>query len=188
MDLNKVILVDMDGVLCDYAAGFDLCWAGAYPDRPTRESLGELARYQVQDAFPPEWKSDIYRILREQRFFRDLPPIEGGVKALKEMKKEGWEPFICTAPMTSSKFCMSDKQAWVDKYLGYNWVRRRILASNKALVRGLCLIDDNPKFADPDPEPLWQWVVFDRPYNRHIEDRPRLCDWQQWREAVAACR
>jgi len=146
MNIDKTILVDMDGVLCDYAVGFDRRWESAYPDRPSRADLDGLHHYKVQDAFDSEWKKEVYAILRGQYFFRDLPPIEGGAKALKEMKKEGWEPFICTATLTSSPFCMSDNQEWVDRHLGYKWVSRMILTSNKALVRGRCLIDDNPKF------------------------------------------
>lgn len=110
VDIERILLVDMDGVLCDYVGHFDTVWRQRHPDAPTLDDVKGRSAYQVHTAYPEEYKADIYTILREPGFYRDLPAIPGAIEALKAIRKGGWDIYICTAPMTSSQTCLSDMQ------------------------------------------------------------------------------
>jgi len=54
-----------------------------------------------------------------------------------------YEPYILTAPSTRNPFSYTEKRVWVEKKFGYSFVDKLIICSNKALLDGDVLIDDN---------------------------------------------
>jgi 5'-nucleotidase len=99
----------------------------------------------------------------------------------------GHEVFLCTSPLTGSRWCVPEKLAWVEQHLGPRWLRRTIITADKTLVgdrlQRCILVDDRPVIkglADPPP---WQHVLFDAPYNR-TKPGPRLSSWADWREIL----
>ncbi|MBM3256507.1 MAG: hypothetical protein FJZ04_03520 [Candidatus Moranbacteria bacterium] len=55
--------------------------------------------------------------------------------------------------------------------------RNIVFAKDKTWVSGDILIDDKPKIEGQE-EPLWEHVIFDRPYNRHVKGR--RINWQNY--------
>lgn len=119
-------------------------------------------------------------IIHSDGFYASLEPIDGAVAAMYEMRKLGWEVFICTAPARNTR-CIAEKAAWIEKYLGKEWVERLIATRDKTLVYGNVLIDDKPKITGLC-ECQFIHILYDQPYNRK-ELRSRLT-WANWREVL----
>jgi len=107
----------MDDVLCDYSHAH----AEALKQYP---SLG----------FPQS----------QRGFFENLVPIEGGIETVKYLKQsKDYEPYILTAPSEHNPLSYTEKRIWIEKYLGFDFVERLIICSNKSLLKGDVLIDDH---------------------------------------------
>lgn len=174
------ILVDMDGTITDFESGFLDLWRARFPRRPFVE-LNQRQTFYVSEDYPPEYKTDINTIIyHEAGFFANLSPINGAIEALTKMEKLGHQVFICSAPRWTKS--VHEKSQWIGRHLGENWVNRLILTRDKSIVRGDILIDDRPEMTTSRP-PLWEQVLFDQPYNRHLIDKRRL-NWQNYREVL----
>ncbi len=185
-------LIDQDGVVADFERGVLDAFRAAHPGAPFIELADRrvfYAREQYAEQFGSDWGRAINAITRHADFYRNLPVIAGAPEALREMREAGHEVFLCTSPLTSSRWCVPEKLAWVENHLGASWLDRIIIAKDKTLVgdrlRQCILVDDRPVIrglADPPP---WTHVLFDAPYNRNqAEQRPRLSCWSDWRSAL----
>jgi 5'-nucleotidase len=70
----------------------------------------------------------------------------------------------------------------VEKNLGPDWVKRVILTKDKTLVKADFLIDDKPEITGAEAVPVWEHILYDRPYNRGA-NRKRLT-WANWKEVL----
>ena len=121
----------------------------------------------------------------EPGFFRDMPPIDGSIKALHSMVAHGYNVRLCTSPLASSPVCLAEKAEWVIRHLGPQWIDRLILTRDKTLVRGELLIDDAPQAKGDSATPSWRHVYFAQPHNAPGKPgasaaRPRLERWSEW--------
>lgn len=175
------ILIDMDGPLFGFEAGFRAALAREHPQIP---AVGRDGRrnFKVADDYPPEHTDAIEELMLAKGFYRDLPPVEGAAEALNAMLLEGHEAYICTAPMVESKYCAGEKIAAIRQHFGRTWVKRTIITRDKTMVHGDYLIDDKPEITGSHV-PSWRHVVYDETYNRHVGGL-RLTDWRQWRTAL----
>ncbi len=175
------ILIDMDGVIADFDREFLQKWRTRHPDK-YYIPLEERATFYVKDQYPEDLKSLVTEILREPGFFRNIVPVEGAKEALIEMESLGFEVFICTSPPSTYQNCVLEKYEWVDEVLGADWVKRIILTKDKTLVKADYIIDDNPAIIGVESVPLWEHILYDRPYNRGVNKR-RLT-WENWRDVL----
>lgn len=161
------ILVDMDNTLVDFDRAVASAMASRYP---------EVSWQKDRDEFecPSEHESYFRSIVAEEGFFLNLQPLPGAIEAMHELRNQGHEVWICTAPLKQYTFCVTEKFAWVDKHLGPEWVKRIIIAKDKTLVRGDLLVDDKPQTGSM--KPTWEQVFFDQPYNRR-ESGKRFSCW-----------
>jgi len=111
------ILVDMDGVLCDFKKG-------------VREGILSATNHN-EELFPQS------RI----GFFAYLPPIEGAIEAMKLMQ-EKHEMYICSRPSFPNVNCYTEKAVWIRKHLGYEMQKKLMLMPDKSMALGDVLIDD----------------------------------------------
>lgn len=176
-----VYLIDMDGVIVNFNRGFSEKWKSQYPDKiflpPEKRKV-----YELEKPYSPECQELILKLIGQEGFFRSLKPNPGSLDALKEMREIGLEPFICTSPWESSKYCIPEKLEWIENYLGKEWPRRTIITQDKTLVRGEILIDDKPEIIGVE-KPAWKHILYDHPYNRHIKNKRRLT-WDNWKEVL----
>lgn len=113
---KKVIYIDMDDTLCDYANAHQLALK-LYPE--------------IQ--FPQS----------QPGFFHDLLPITGGIEAMEQLlASQRYDPFILTAPSVMNPLCYTEKRTWVEAHLGMDYVHRLIISPRKDLLKGDFLIDD----------------------------------------------
>lgn len=177
---DYTILVDQDGVLADWQEQYNRLLALQHPNIPVIPTE-EISVFKAQSLYAPEHQSAISSMMNTPGFYRDLAPIEGAVNALNEMLDMGFNVFLCTAPFISHETCASEKMQWVKEHLGNKWLNRIVITSDKTLVRGDLLIDDKPDITG-SMTPIWKHIVFDAPYNRHMETR--IDKWADWQNTV----
>jgi 5'-nucleotidase len=118
IEKKAIVYVDMDHVLCDYAAGF----------------VSHKAKYPAL-AFPQS-KPGLYE---------SLDPMPDAIESytwLHEHPK--LDVYILTAPSIKNPHSYSEKRIWVEKYLGMAVVKNLIITPHKHLNKGDFLIDDIP--------------------------------------------
>lgn len=175
------ILIDMDDVLADFDGEFLRRWRERHPEK-MYVPLKERKTFYVRDSYPLDLQPLVSEIYLEPGFFREMMPVEGGVDAVKAMQQMGLEIFFCTSPLSIYKNCVLEKYEWVDRHVGSEWVKRIILTKDKTLVKGDYLIDDKPIITGVESVPMWEHVLYDRPYNKDIQ-RKRLT-WQNWKQVL----
>lgn len=178
---KKIILVDQDGVLANYLARFIEVWRSEHPEKilvPFERSL----EHDIEKNYPPEYRDIIDEIVVREGFFGSFAPIDGAKEALETMLALGHDVRICTAPKRDHTFCVPEKLAWIDKYLGRKWAERTIITRDKTLVHGDILIDDKPNITGVVSRPSWEHVFYDQPYNRRFGQR-RL-NWSNYKEVL----
>ncbi|WP_223669853.1 5' nucleotidase, NT5C type [Kangiella shandongensis] len=110
-----IIYIDMDGVLADYDKAF-----------------AEVKNHQPNVAYPQSLP----------QFFENLEPIDGAIDAFNALSQEH-DVYILTAPSNRNPLSYTEKRLWVENHLGFEATERLIICSNKGLLKGGILIDDN---------------------------------------------
>jgi 5'-nucleotidase len=190
------VLLDMDGVLVDWDAGFRREWARFGHD-PSK--IDRAKSYSMEDCVAPELKNAALAVMSQPGFFRDLPPMEGAVRAVEEMIERGFSVLICTSPLPCNPTCPQDKIAWVRQHLGHIEFRQPgdatkrldpqdiiVMTRDKTFVAGDVLIDDKPVVRG-SMRPAWEHIVFGAPYNElePEDERVRFSAWSSWQGALA---
>jgi 5'(3')-deoxyribonucleotidase len=111
---RKRILIDMDGVICDYVKMRD-------------EKLEENSKQE----FP---QSQMY-------FWVFLEPIVGALEAYKRLEKN-FDVRILSSPSFFNAASYTGKRLWVEKHIGLKACKKMILSYDKSIVKGDYLIDD----------------------------------------------
>lgn len=127
-----VILLDMDGAMIDWDAGFLEKWG-------VRSPVDRSKSYYMEHCVPEAFFQQAVDVYMEQGFFEALQPMEGALKAIREMEKDGFKIYICTAPIVASSYCAQEKLNWINKHLGPKWMDRVILCQDKVSRILFCL-------------------------------------------------
>jgi 5'-nucleotidase len=176
-----IILVDQDDTLADFDGHFLKRWRARYADEPF-VPVEQRRSFYLRDDYPPQAREKLPTIYCRPGFFRNLPPVPGGVEAVQQMLALGYDVRICTAPIDQYENCVVEKFQWVEQHLGHDFTRRMIVTHDKTLVRGRYLIDDRPDVSGV-LAPEWEHIIFDQPYNRHVSGKRRI-HWSNWREVL----
>jgi 5'-nucleotidase len=176
-----LILTDMDDVLSDFDGEFYRKWNEVHPEKPITPPH-ERTKFYLSDESPEEYTELIRGIYTAPGFVRNLPEIPGGVKALKEIAEMGHTIFICTTPLNHYQNCVVEKYEWIEEHLGYEWTKKIILTKDKTLVQGDILIDDKPEITGA-AKPVWEHIVFDKPYNKHTNHSKRMT-WANYKKII----
>ena len=117
--MKKILYIDMDNVLVDFASAFP------------KLSSEILTEYDSRlDDVP-----DIFSLME---------PMPGAVEAFKELS-EKFDTYILSTSPWANPSAWSDKLIWVKNYLGPSANKRLILSHHKNLNAGDFLIDDRTK-------------------------------------------
>ena len=177
----KTILLDQDGVLANYCKRLLEIWNEEHPEYPG-PPLESMTKFQTEQHWPIQFRSEVDSIALRPGFFSSLPPIDGAIEGVKYLLEKGYDVRICTAPKRNYRNCALEKFVWVEEHLGKKMTDRIILSRDKTLVDGIMLIDDKPVITGVRT-PTWEHVVFDQPYNRHISDKRRV-NWETIKEIL----
>lgn len=181
---KPTLLIDMDGIFCDFLTGYYNILETKYPHaRQWFPEPDELTKFYVSDnLLDPRGKPIEELVCNDPQLFASLPPFPEAIDGMKRLLElclvEGVELYICTAPHMPNPNCYTQKAIWVRDHLGPDWLERLIITRDKTVVRGDVLLDDKP---DPlgSQIPNWKHVLFTRSYNRDIMGKPRMDDWSQ---------
>jgi 5'(3')-deoxyribonucleotidase len=121
---KKRIYVDMDGVIADFM--------GLVEKR--RKEYLKKGILESSNIYKYPWGYE--------NFFYHIKPIEGAIKSFKYLDSL-FDVWILTRPSVHALDCFTDKAKWVRKYLGEEFLRKLIISSDKSLVKGDILIDDD---------------------------------------------
>lgn len=166
---TPVILVDMDGPLAAFDQRvFEVCRSNGWQVDCTWDD-GRWKHRFLTEHMDRDDGAALRAHINESRFFADLEPVEGCIDGMHELAEHA-DVWIATKPLEANVNVRDDKAAWVRRYLGDEFERRLIIASDKSLVKGDVLLDDaiDPKWLD---RAEWVPVVFPAPFNRHPESR-----------------
>lgn len=176
-----IILVDQDDVLADFDGRFFEIWRERYPDK-FYVPVEQKKYFDNLSEYPQEYAPLIREIYESEGFVRSFKPISGGIDAVKEMAEKGHDVYICTSPLTHSRYCASEKFDWTAENMGDYWLKKLVITKDKTLVKGNILVDDKPEITGA-VQPEWEHVLYDKSYNRHIAGKRRLT-WKNWREIL----
>jgi 5'-nucleotidase len=181
-----LVLVDQDGTIADFEQALLDAFRAKHPDAPFID-IADRCEVSARKQYGPKWGPAVDAIMKTEGFYLSLPVIAGVPRAFDEMLAAGHEVFVCTSPLSGTRWCMPEKLAWVEKHLGESWVDRVIITKDKTLVgdplRRCVLVDDRPGVDGLVKPPPWQQVLFDAPYNRTTR-APRMTTWADWRQVL----
>ncbi|MDA3843325.1 MAG: hypothetical protein PF588_03020 [Candidatus Kapabacteria bacterium] len=129
---KKILYVDMDSVLVDFAGGID--------------ALDEETKAEFKE-----------RLDEVPDIFGKMKPIRGAVETYERLSKK-FNAFILSTAPWENETAWSDKIIWVRKYLGEVAHKRLILSHHKELNRGHFLIDD--RYNNGAVEFEGEWIQF----------------------------
>jgi 5'-nucleotidase len=168
---RPIVLVDMDGVLFD----FDKSALSILPASVLRVPR---KNFYVADDYP-DHAALIKERCAEPDFFEELELIDGALDGWERMLEAGFNPQICSSPLSSNRNAIEGKIKALDKHFvprfGAQVVERAIIDKQKYKYPGAILLDDRPDVEKRDA--TWQHVVFDRPYNQLSTAALRLMGW-----------
>lgn len=191
------ILVDMDGVVCDFEGHMLSLFRKKFPEEPfvLQSERNTIYMHEQYEDLKPGLGKKIQDLMNGPDFFYDLPEIDGAIDAVKEMSRiSGVDVFFCTSPLFNPLPCAADKFKWIKKHFGQEWVERMILTYDKTMIRGDILIDDRHFVTGKAMPATWDHVLFSQCHNKHLNDdyfmekhvAQRLENWTDgtWRQLV----
>ena len=115
--MKNTIYIDMDDVICNYTKSYN-------------EQIKINPAIQIPQA--------VYD------FFFNLEPLPLAIESVNTLIDEPlFEIYILTAPSIRNPLCYIEKRLWIEKYFGLDFCNNLIVCSNKGLLKGQYLIDDN---------------------------------------------
>lgn len=122
MSNKPIIYIDMDGPICNV--------------------------YSQQERYL-QLHPDTERPQHTKGFFESIEPVSGSLFGIKVLKVK-YDVYIITTILINSSYCYNEKRNWIEKYLGVDMLHRFITTSNKGLIKGDYLIDDNTTLRGQD--------------------------------------
>ncbi|CAK8686190.1 unnamed protein product [Clavelina lepadiformis] len=186
-DKKVCVLVDMDGVLCDFDAGFLQRFRQMHPDLPFIP-LDERNSVYVEEQYMEMFGAsvDARSIVEEKDFFLNLPKIEGALKGMLSLAgRDDVNLFICTSPLRKFENCVLEKYRWVSNNLGKKFTEKIILTRDKSVVNGHFLIDDKPDISQQGSQVArWKHLLFTTHHNRHVIPENGQIKLSGWNDPV----
>lgn len=181
-----VLGVDLDGVCADYFTGFRRSVArqwGVEEESLTRDVTWDFVEWGMDgDQF-----IELHRhAVQQHRLFVELPAIDGASESLWRLSDAGVWIRIVTHRLVVNwdhRTIVSDTVQWLDD----NRIPYRDICflGRKPEVQADVYIDDAPHNIEALRSAGNTVIIFDQPYNRHMEGL-RAHDWREVEEIVAA--
>jgi len=183
-----VLGVDLDGVCGDPAAAFRAVVAAEWNRDP--ESLPPQETWNFHEwGLTDESFDELHRrAILVHRIFATMPPVEGVAEALWRLSDAGvWIRLITHRLYAnwSHAVAVGDTVAWLDE-VGIPY-RDLCFLGRKPEVEADAYIDDAPHNVVELRRAGNTVVVFDQPYNRHL-DGPRATSWAEVEQLVTELR
>lgn len=163
----------MDGVLADFDAS-------AIQAVPEKHRLDRHEKFYLAENYP-DHKAEIHKLSAHPEFFENLELIDGALEGWQRIIDAGFDPQICSAPLSSNKNAIEGKIKFLNKHFvprfGKQVVERAIIDKKKYNYPGLALIDDRPKLDTNEGKAQWEHILFDRGHSELSHAAFRLLSW-----------
>jgi 5'(3')-deoxyribonucleotidase len=183
-----VLGVDLDGVCADHATAFRQVVAlerGVDPDDLPPQQTWNFHEWGLTD----ETFEQIHRrAILDHRMFRSMPPIAGAAETLWRLSDAGCWIRVITHRLYANwghAVAVADTVAWLDE-VGIPY-RDICFLGNKPEVEADAYIDDAPHNVVELRRAGNPVIVFDQPYNRHL-DGLRATGWDEVERLVTVLR
>ncbi len=127
---KRILLVDMDDVLCDWSGKVTKVTGIPVVRRP--DGMAKWTEYQHQIV------SDLEKT---EHFYLQIDPIPYAVKAIKYLNKY-FEIYVVSTPSWNNPSSFTDKRLWIETHFGTLLDKKLILTHRKDLIIGDIIIDD----------------------------------------------
>ncbi len=179
--MSKIVLLDVDGVLCDFVSGVMRSVATCSDER------ADLSEWDFLDKLGPHARRAYLADSAKPGFCYGLDPLPGAVEGVQQLLADGHDLVAVTAPLLHCPTWEGERRAWLWKHFGIA-AREVVFTSRKDLVHGDVLVDDKPEHVK-DWSARWGkcGVLWAQPYNKKHASRAgasiiRTADWQHVRE------
>lgn len=167
----ETILIDMD----DTIAGFTYLMVekinSSEPEFMDSRGISEYIAPKGGIRTDKAVRSLVSKHSKKVGFFKSLPPIDGAVKAVKDISKK-YEVRFCTTPIYTPH-CLSEKYIWVKSHFGQDWVNKLVITFDKTLIHGKYLIDDRSIIKGSNKNPTWEQLIY-----------PHDISWENYKEVL----
>ena len=149
----------------------------------TEHHIEEFKEWNLAKFATPE----IYKYYNQPglHFFRDLPLEENALEVLTKLHQEGVKIVVATSVRPENKEGAEDKRHWVETYLK-GLVTEVHITTDKSNIKGDVIIDDG--IHNLSTSPCTYKIVYDRPWNRSVEDFIRVHNWLEVYETIKKLR
>lgn len=168
--MRKSIAIDMDQVLANMYKRMVVSYNELFGTSMTEQEFLTSTRQDLTK----EQERSIFMTLNEPGYFRDLELIdEEAIEVVRELN-EKFDVYIATAAMEVPG-SFNDKYDWLREHFPFLNTQNFVFCGNKAVIHTDYLIDDSPGqlrvFKGTG-------LLFDMPYNKHVEGFERVADWK----------
>lgn len=170
---RRRILVDVDGVLADFA-GAALKIINDRLDRS--HTVDEVVKYDMFKCLDVD-ESVLVDAVENHFFVQNIEPYPGSRKALEVLEKEFGNVYVITSPYDSPAW-MGQRSLWLKERMGIP-ISKQGHIKPKHIVAGCCLIDDavHNLQAWGSHWPAGLPVLVDRPWNQGDDRFARTHSW-----------
>lgn len=176
------LLIDMDGVLYDWDERFWNEVADRFP-HVVIPDLSDRRSFDPTVSAPGLTREQMLEVFDLPGFYLGLKPMPGAQEALREFELMGLPRNVLSSPTTTNPDCASNKYASMARDFSPVWADLTHLARDKTSTLGTLLVDDKPDIHGAWYYPTWDQVIFDWPYNDHVEGR-RMVSWENWEDSL----
>lgn len=170
MNNKKITIgVDLDDVLSDLVTDWLSEYKNIYKENIMLDDIigWPISNYVAKGNL-------IYDILDNNVDFENLPVNDKAIEGLKFLN-DNFNLYIVTA--TCPQHYLS-KWKWISKYFPFININKIIITSEKWILPLDFIIDDNPNTVEACEKVLITPLVFDKPWNRHINKSiERVNNW-----------
>lgn len=146
MTRPKRIILDVDGVICDFVEHWLYCAKQAgctnLVDRGDRGDRGDYA-WKLEDRYgaTPEQKEQIARKLYTTSPNR-MKAIDGAILGIRELENDGHDIYFATTSLVPNPLWEHGRREWFTRYLGSDHARRLVFIRYKHIIDGDVFVDD----------------------------------------------
>lgn len=176
---ERIILLDVDGILADFAGRFRGIANKISGLNLSREEVAK-SEWRSEKSYPEEFRKEILARTRDEGFCLEMEVLPGAVEGVEALRKMG-HVYAVTAPWKSKTWC-SERTSWLAHKLKFH-ENDVIHAHDKWLIDGDVLIDDKP-------ENILEWarrhwprpaLLWDALYNQAVDNEMwvRVYGWSE---------
>lgn len=167
-----IVGVDVDGTVADIHTPWLSLYNSDYGDNL---QLDQITDWGIHKFVKPECGKDIYKYLRMGALYESAKPIKGAQTAVALLRHHDVRVVLITACVPGTA---ETKREWLARHQFFDsddeYHKDYIVCSDKRLIDCHVLIDDGP---DNVRSFFGKRLLFDRPWNRHVTEVPRLIHW-----------